>query len=117
MKKFLISFLLGISLNATAGCLNAKDNWGGARQHILGSAAIGLGVATVFPDTPLWGQFAISMIPGVLKEIGDCDEYGLFSRKDLISDAIGVSLGLGVNRLIISASKKTTTVAVLIPLN
>lgn len=75
-------------------CIHAPDNSGGQDAHIGFSAAFGIASAGVFRSRTWYEQIGIAMIPGVLKEIRDCNTSGLFSRRDLVNDLIGASIGV-----------------------
>ena len=73
------------------------DNWGGASDHAWISFGIGMG-ANVIRLRPAAGM-AVCMTPGLIREIHDYykpspgTRHGLFSRRDLLSDAVGCGLG------------------------
>jgi hypothetical protein len=81
------------------------DGWGGYRAHIGYSAAFGLASRTFVFKDPV-KAWALAMVPGVVKEIQDYHKetpgyrHGLFSRKDLISDAVGAAIGVAAGNLI-----------------
>ena len=51
--------------------------------------------------------WALAMVPGVVKEIQDYRKdtpgyrHGLFSRKDLISDAVGAAIGVYAGGIVV----------------
>lgn len=75
------------------------DNWGGKRSHILYESVIGTATGLYFKDNkPL--AFGTCWAVGVIKEIKDFQKgqpgykHGLFSRNDLVSDAVGCGIGV-----------------------
>lgn len=75
------------------------DNWGGRSSHILYEAAIGTATGLYFKDNK-WAAFGTCFSVGVIKEIKDFYKgqpgykHGLFSRNDLVSDAVGCGIGV-----------------------
>lgn len=75
------------------------DNWGGRSAHIKISAGMGA-VSAMLDLRPAVGLGAC-MAVGVIKEVGDYykpspgTRHGLFSVRDLASDAAGCVLGYG----------------------
>ena len=79
------------------------DNSGGRSEHLRYFGAIGLAGSLLFPEHP-WAVFSGCMAIGVAKEIDDYKHgqpgyrHGLFSRKDLLADAAGCGLGIGLDK-------------------
>ena len=98
------SYLWGMIACTALGAHTARaepsgpaDNWGGMRAHVGLSAGMGMigNVLQLRPRTAFLGCLGV----GVLKEVGDYykpspgTRHGLFSRRDLVSDAVGCGLG------------------------
>lgn len=83
----------------------------GGKEHVIVSAALGLGCANVFQDS--WGKaWGCAMMPGVLKELIDSRQPGnKFSGSDLAFDAIGAAIGVTGGRWLIRRHEGTTTVS------
>jgi hypothetical protein len=101
MTRYLLPALL-FCASAHASEPVMADNWGGRNAHLGFSAGIG-GVAGLQGLRPTTG-LGLCMAVGVAKEIGDYHKpspgykHGLFSRRDLVSDAVGCGLGYFVGR-------------------
>jgi hypothetical protein len=82
------------------------DGWGGYKAHIGISAVFGAASRTLVFKDPV-KAWALAMVPGVLKEVQDYRKdtpgyrHGLFSRKDLISDAVGAAVGVYAGGIIV----------------
>ena len=79
------------------------DNAGGRRAHLLYEGAIGIVASEIWPESPA-KAFAACFSVGLLKEVADYSKgqpgyrHGLFSRKDLLADAAGCGLGIGLDK-------------------
>lgn len=58
-------------------------------MHFLSCFFITLGI---FPLIGFWSML-LAFVVGVLKEVVDKIEYGLFDKKDLLADCIGIIAG------------------------
>jgi hypothetical protein len=82
------------------------DTWGGSTAHFGISAALGAASRMLVFKDPV-KAWALAMVPGVLKEVQDYRKdtpgyrHGLFSRKDLISDAVGAAVGVYAGGIIV----------------
>lgn len=109
MKRYLSPLLLAAMVGCSApapalagnlgACWRAPDNDGGKPEHIGISAGFGMVSALAFRDLPWYGQIGLAMVPGVLKEVKDCNSYGLLSRQDLKNDLLGAAIGVGLGNL------------------
>jgi len=79
------------------------DEWTGADKglHVMGSAGIGTVAGLVIKDK--WAAFAVSMVPGVLKEVYDAKhpDKHTASFKDLAADAVGAAVGVYMGNCVI----------------
>ena len=79
------------------------DNSGGRRAHMLYEGVIGVVTSEIWPESPA-KAFAACFSVGLLKEAADYSKgqpgyrHGLFSRKDLLADAAGCGLGIGLDK-------------------
>jgi uncharacterized protein YfiM (DUF2279 family) len=82
---------------------HAQDNWTGAdkAQHVIGSAVIGTVSGVALNDK--WTAFAVSMVPGVLKEVYDAKhpDKHTASVKDLAANAVGAAIGVYMGNCVI----------------
>jgi hypothetical protein len=82
------------------------DGWVGATAHVGISALFGVASRTLVFKDPV-KAWALAMVPGVVKELQDYRKdtpgyrHGLFSRKDLISDAVGAAIGVYAGGVIV----------------
>lgn len=92
--------------------VQAEDKWTGADkgQHVAVSAGIGTFSGLVFKDK--WTAFALSMVPGVLKEVYDAQhpKTHTASFKDLAADAVGSAIGVYTGNCVIRAQSITCKV-------
>lgn len=85
------------------------DGWGGAQAHVGISALIGAATRSVVRE-PL-PAFGVCMVPGLVKEVADYRKgqpgfrHGLFSRKDLISDAAGCAVGVTIGGFVFAPGR------------
>lgn len=90
----------------------------GYKEHFAASALIGLAVSThIEKDSPLkaWGY---AMVPGLLKEIADSQQRGNhFSGKDMLANALGAAVGVGLGRTVFVMKHGDTTVVALAIVN
>lgn len=72
------------------------DNWGGRNAHIVYSAVLGATLEMSFPRVNPILLGAVCLIPGHLREQRQSHMPGnRYSEKDMISNAVGCSLGIG----------------------
>lgn len=128
MKRYLSPLLLAAMVGCSApvpalagnlgACWRAPDNDGGKPEHIGISAGFGMVSALAFRDLPWHGQIGLAMVPGVLKEVKDCNSHGLLSRQDLKNDLLGAAVGVGFANfgLQLQASRRAVSVVFAVPL-
>ena len=122
MNKLLVSILIAIGVSPTFANQDhpqpttkpepvviqniPPDNWGGYQAHVAISAVLGTASRTLVFKDPV-KAWALAMVPGVIHEIHDYRKdtpgyrHGLFSRKDLISDAVGAAIGVYAGGIIV----------------
>ena len=92
---------------------NAEDKWTGVDkgQHVAVSAGIGTVSGLIVKDK--WTAFALSMVPGVLKEMYDAQhpKTHTASFKDLAADAVGAAVGVYTGNCVLRAQSITCRVA------
>ena len=101
MKAILIAVALVAAQSVSAQEAQYVDTWGGARAHVLVSAAIGATLYTAAPQYP-YAAFGACLLPGLHREITKRNDPGNgFSKKDMISNSLGCALGMSGSRLML----------------
>lgn len=85
----------------------------GYKEHFAVSAMIGVIVSNHVEKESAVKAWAIAMTPGLVKEIIDSQTRGNhFSGRDMLANALGAAVGVGVGRaLLLHRNGETTTVS------
>lgn len=79
--------------------------------HISVRAIIGTGVVNTFPQLSAQQQIALTLVPGVLKEIYDSKQSGnYFSSEDMLANLVGAALGVYGSRWRIESKNENVVV-------
>ena len=133
MRKLFRNFLLAAALAASASVALAHDDpalptptpsvgdgqgfsRNGYKEHFAVSALAGIFASAHVEKESALKAFGYAMIPGVAKELIDATQKGNhFSGRDLLADALGAAVGVGLGRTILVYTRDgTTTVALVI---
>lgn len=123
MNKSLFAVVIATCMSFAAAASESPAQTGGDqgfshngyKEHFAVSALAGLVVSNHVETESAPRAWAYAMVPGLLKEVLDSQQRGNhFSSRDMIANALGAAVGVGLGRtLLVTSGGGKTTVSVL----